>query len=1080
MKKLSLVVGLVLFCVGSILAQTVSGSIIDQNGDPLLGASILVKGTSVGTVTDLDGNFSINLPENGEVLVVSYTGFSTQEIVVGNQTSFKITLQEGVTLNEAVVTALGVEREEKALGYAVQEVGGDQVSLTNDVNVVSSLSGKVAGVQVLSSSGASLGGSAKIRIRGVNSLESGDPLYIVDGTPIANENFSSTTGGADFGNLAADIPSNDIEKISVLKGPAATALYGERAKNGVVMITTKKGSMGKKGIGVTVSSTLTADRVYILPEYQDEYAGGYSQDLIEYTDQVDGQTYLGLNYAADESWGPRIDGTTQYRPWWSWYPGTPEYGTTIPLSANPDNVRDFFETGVTNINTVSLDGGTEKSSFRFGFTNLNQTGVIPNSDLDRNSVNLSVRTKLTNRLTFGVNGNFIFTRGHGRPEFGYNGDNPVNSFNQWFQRQLDIDRLKDYRNPDGTFRSWNIRSPTNLRPQYWDSPYFVVNENFNTDSRDRYFGDVNLNYEVFDGFNISAALRRDNFTQRLETRVATGGLEQDYYREFVANGIEDNYELVATYQENFGNISLDVMAGGNIRKNSYHENDAETVGGLTAPNLFNVGASVDRPGLTSEIREKEVQSLFGSVNVGFNSFFYLGATLRNDWSSALPADNNAYLYPSVSGSFVFSELLQASWLSFGKLYGSVATVGADLDPYLTNSVFDFGVAPYGSSSAFSVPDLLPNEELEQTLSTTWEAGIDMRMFDDRFGFNLIYYQGITENDILQVQVPSTSGYDEALVNAGRIENYGFEASVYGTPVETSDFSWDVSVNFARNVSTIEELYQDLDNYKLADGIGGSRWGGFSVNARVGEEWGLANGRGYTYDDQGRVIIDETGRYVITANKDLGSILPDYTGGVWNTFNYKNFTLRAFVDFQIGGQFFSVTRMFNAYSGLGIETVGDNALGNPVRDPIVDGSGNPIVDADGVAVTSAPLSEVGPASGGVLVEGVSESGEELSIVVNPVNYYGRLFGFHEKYLFDASYAKLREVSLGYTFRKSALGNMPVQSINIALIGRNLWLIHSNVDGIDPSEILPGANNIAFEERGGLPGVRSIGAKITVGF
>jgi len=1071
-----------LFAISSVLAQqTVTGKVADQNGEPLLGASILVKGTSSGTVTDIDGSYSIRIPEGGTILVVSYTGFNTQEVPVGNQTVINITMEEGITLSEAVVTALGVQRDEKALGYAVQEIGGDQVTLTNDVNFVSSLSGKVAGVQIISSSGASLGGSAKIRIRGVNSLTSGDPLYVVDGTPIANENFSNDVGGADYGNLAADIPSNDIEKISVLKGPAATALYGERAKNGVVMITTKKGSFGKKGLGVTLSSTVTADRVYVLPEYQNEYAGGYSQDFNEVVDPLDGQTYRALNYSADESWGPKMDGTT-YRPWWSWYPGTPEYGTTIPLSPQSDNVRNFFDTGITNINSVAIDGGSETTGFRFGFTNLNQSGVIPNSGLDRNSLNVSVRSKLAERLTFGVNANLVFTDGTGRPEFGYStrGGNPVNSFNQWFQRQLDMDRLRDYKNPDGTFRSWNIRSHTDTRPLYWDSPYFSVFENVRTDGRDRYFGDINLNYELADGLNISGALRRDNFTQRIEERVASGGLEEPWYREFVANGTEDNYELIGSYQKSLGRISLDATAGGNIRKNNYHENSTATVGGLTAPNLFNTAASVDRPAVTSEMREKTVRSLFGSATVGFNSLAYVGFTLRNDWSSALPAENNNYLYPSVSGSLIISELINSSWLSFGKLYGSIAQVGADLDPYLTNSVYNFGVAPYGSSSAFTVPNLLPNQNLEQTLSTSWEAGLDMRMFNNRLGFNLIYYQGATENDILQVQIPSASGYDEALVNAGRIETQGFELALYGTPVQTSNLSWDISVNVARNRSTIEELYGDLTNYKLADGIGAARWGGFTVNARLGEEWGLANGRGYTYDDQGRTIITPTGGYVATSNKNLGSILPDYTGGVLNTLNFKGFTLRAMVDFQAGGQFFSTTRMFNAYSGLGIETVGNNALGNPLRNPIVDAGGNVIVDADGAPVSSAPLSEVGPASGGILVEGVSATGEELSVVVDPVTYYGGLFGFHEKWMYDASFVKLREVSIGYTIPKKALGNLPVESLNFSIIGRNLWLIHSNVDGFDPSEILPGSNNIAFEERGGLPGIRSVGARLTVAF
>ncbi len=1075
MKKLSLVLGLMLFAIGSILAQrTVSGTVTDQNGDPLLGASVLIKGTSTGTITDIDGNYSVRVPEGSNTLVISYTGFNTLEVEIGNQSVINITMQEGITLSEAVVTALGVQREEKALGYAVQEVGGDQLTISNDVNFVSSLSGKVAGVQVIASSGASIGGSAKVRVRGVSSLVGGDPLYIVDGTPIANENFSSGDGGSDYGNLAADIPTTDIEKISVLKGPAATALYGERAANGVVMITTKKGSFGKKGLGVTVSSTVSADRVYVLPEYQNEYAGGYDQNWEEVTDPVNGQSYRVLNYSADESWGPKMDGTT-YRPFWSWYPGTPEYGTTEPLSPNPDNVRDFFDTGITNINNVSIDGGGENTGFRFGFTNVNQSGVIPNSSLDRNSVNLNVRHKLAERLTLGVNANLVFTNGSGRPEFGYStrGGNPVNSFNQWFQRQLDMDRLRDYKNPDGTFRSWNIRSPFDPTPLYWDSPFFSVYENVRTDGRDRYFGDINLAYEVFDGLTITGALRRDNFTQRIEERVATGGLEEPWYREFAANGTEDNYELIANYQKDFGKISFDAMAGGNIRHNTYHQNDVSTVGGLTAPNLFNTSASVDRPAVSSEIREKTVRSLFGSANVGFNGVAFVGFTVRNDWSSSLPAENNNYLYPSVSGSLVFSELLNTSWLSFGKVFGSVAQVGADIDPYLTNSVYDFGT-PYGSNSSFVVPNLLPNTNLEQTLSTSWEVGLDMRLFNDRLGFNLTHYQVATENDILRVQVPGASGYGEALVNAGRITSQGIELALYGTPVRTSNVTWDISVNLARNTSEVEELYEDLTNYKLADGIGGSRWGGFTVNARVGEEWGLANGRGFTYDDQGRLVIDELGRYVVTANKDLGSILPDYTGGVLNTLNFKGIELRAMVDFQVGGQFFSTTRMFNAYSGLGAETVGDNALGNPVRDPLTDQSGNPIAGA------SIALSDAGSNSGGILVEGVSASGEPLSVIVEPQTYYGRLFGLHERWLYDASFIKLREVSLGYNIPKKALGKLPVQSLKLSVIGRNLWLIDSKVDGIDPSEILPGANNLVFEERGGLPGVRSIGAKLTVGF
>lgn len=1072
MKKLLLALVLVCGALGAVIAQTrtVTGVVTDQSGEALIGASIAVKGTTTGTVSDFDGTYTIRVPETGGTLIFSYTGFSTEEVEIGSQSVINMSLDEGIVLSEAVVTALGVQREEKALGYAVQEIESSQITLAQDPNVISSLSGKVAGVQIISSSGASLGGSAKVRIRGVSGLTGGDPLYIVDGTPISNDNFSGGTSGSDYGNLATDINPNDVEKISVLKGPAATALYGERASNGVVLITTKKGNYGKKGIGVTVTSALTADRVYILPNYQNEYAGGYAQEFEQYEDPVDGQTYNGLLYAADESWGPRMDGT-MYRPWWSWLPGD-DYGTQIPLEAQPDNVRDFFETGLSNINTVAINGGGENIGYRFSFTNQNQSGVIPNSELDKNIVQVNLNSEIVKNLNLEVNANFSSIAGQGRPEFGYNGDNPLTSFNQWFQRQLNMDRLADYKNPDGTFRSWNMRSPTNPRPQYWDSPYFSVFENYSTDSRSRYYGNIGLSYKVADNLTIKGAIRRDDYTQRLEERNATGGLDLDRYREFVAQGREDNYELLAVFADNLGKFSLDATLGGNIRNNTYHSNNVATEGGLTAPNLFNVEASVDRPSVARTIRNKKVNSVFGSATLGYNSFAYLGFTLRNDWSSALPADNNGYLYPSVSASFVFSELMNSNLISFGKLYGSVAQVGADLNPYQTNLVYNYGADPYGSFATFSVPNTLPNQNLLQTLSTSWEAGIDIRMFNDRFGFNAIYYEGNVENDILTVQIPGSSGYSQALVNAGLFTSSGIELALYGTPVQSSNFNWDVRLNFARNTTTVERLYEDLQNYKLADGIGGSGWGGFTINALVGQEWGLARGRGFTYDDAGNYVITEGGRYVIDNNKDLGSILPDFQGGILNTFNIGNFSINAMIDFQSGGKFFSVTKMFNAYSGLGEDTVGDNALGNPVRDPVMN--------TNGETVTSVLRGDAAPGSGGVLVEGVSESGEPLSVLVDAVSYYGRLFGVHERWLYDASYIKLRELSIGYTLPKAKLGNLPVQSIGFSLIGRNLWLMHSNVEGLDPSEILPGSNNLVFEERGGLPGVRSFGARINVTF
>ncbi|MEL7119563.1 MAG: SusC/RagA family TonB-linked outer membrane protein [Bacteroidota bacterium] len=1050
MKKLSLVV-MLLFAVFSMAMaqQTLSGKITDQGGEPLIGASILVKGTTKGTTTDFDGMYTLELAEGENELVVSYTGFNTMNIEVNGRTSIDISMEEGITLTQAVVTGLGIEREQKSLGYAVQEVQGEAVTAVADQNVVSALTGKVAGVQVISASGASVGGSAKIRIRGANSLTGGSPLFVIDGTPISNANFSAGYRGVDYGNLASDINPEDIENISVLKGPTAAAIYGNRGANGVILITTKKGKK-RKGIGVTYTGTVTADRVYILPEYQNEYGGGYTQDFLRAVDPVDGQEYNVLNYAADESWGPRMDGT-MYRPWWSWFPGE-DYGQQIPMEAQPNNVRDYFDTGVTFNNNISMSGGNDQTTFRLSYTNINQTGVIPNSSINRNNVSINASSKLTEKLTFGANINFVDIQGEGRPTFGYNGNNPVNSFNQWFQRQLDIDRLRDYRNPDGTFKSWNIRSPTNLRPLYWDSPFFVVYENFPTDSRNRYYGNLSLTYEVNENLTIAGFVRRDDYTFRNETRTATGGLSLDDYNEFVANSREDNYEFLASYAKSFGDITIDANLGGNIRLNDYHSNSLGVVGGLTSPNLFNIKASTDRPSVAGFISEKNVRSIYGGANFGYKSFLYLGFTVRNDWSSALPVDNNSYLYPSFTGSFVFSELMNSSLLSFGKIRASYAQVGSDIGPYQTNFTYGAGT-PYGNLGTFSLPNTLINEDLRPALSSSYEFGVELRFLNDRLGIDATYYNNDAQDQILTLAVPGSSGFSSAIINAGLIRSNGFELALNATPVQTSKLNWDVFFNIATNNSEVIELADGLDNRRL-DGWG---WGGLSINAPVGGEWGEFTGRGFTYDEAtGLPLINEDGSFVRTNNKSLGGFLPDWTGGFRNVIDWNGFSLSAFIEFQIGGQFHSVTRMFNAYSGLGEETVGLNDKGNPVRDAVADG-------------------------GGVRVDGILPDGSQGAVYVDAQTHYSsHLFAMNENWLYDASYVKFRELSLGYSFPSKMLSKTPIQSLKLSLIARNLWLISSEVDGIDPSEISPGSNGFVFQENGQLPGVRSLGINLRVGF
>lgn len=1062
MKKLSLLLVMTVCAFVTVQAQRViSGTVKGSDGSALIGASVLVKGTTVGTVTDFDGYYSLTVPEGQNTLVFTYTGYDAQEVMLGASNMVNVTLEEGVELGEIVVTGLGIKREEKALGYSVQRISGEDLAINQETNILNAMAGKVSGVQILSGASSQPGGSAKVRIRGVNGLTGGDPLFVVDGTPIANNNFSSGTAGPDYGNLASTINPDDVEDITVLKGPAATAIYGERGKFGVVLITTKKGKPVQKGVGVTVRTGLSIDKLYLLPEYQNEYAGGYDGEWHSQVDPVDGKTYNVLEYYADESWGPRMDGTP-YRPWYSWYPGTPEYGLEIPLSPQPDNVRDFFETGMTNTNSVEFTSGTDRLAFRAGLTNLNQKGIFPNSKFTRNSLALSTSYDITDNLTFDVNLNVVADNSKGRVSFGYSPTfgNPVQSFNQWFQRQLTMKELEEYKTSTGVNRTWNIESPLSPTPLYWDSPYFTVFENAPTDSRNRYFGNVGMTYKLTDNLSIRAAMHRDNYANRIEERIGSGGLELDYYRELVVTGTEDNYEVVGSYDREFGGVKLDLNVGGNLRQNRYRANNGATAGGLSSPNLFTLAASVDRPVLSSVTQKKNVQSVFGAATLSFFDTYYIGGTLRNDWSSALPVDNNSYLYSSLNAAVVFSEWIGTNnILSFGKLRGSIAQVGSDLDPYQIDFTYGIGT-PYGSDASYQVPDQLPPTNLRPAITTSWEAGIDLAFFNAALALDFTIYNNINKDDILAVQIPGSSGFSTALINAGKIVSKGFEVGLRAKPVSGRNFKWTTGLNIARNTTTVEELYEDLENYKLADGIGGTGWGGLTLNAFVGQEWGLLKGRGYTYlegheGDENYRIISASGGYVATANKDLGSILPDFTGGFLNSFQFGPIQLDINLDFQIGGKFFSVTKMFNNYSGLGIESAATNDNGKNVRDAIEDG-------------------------GGIKVTGVLADGTPHEVYVPAVTYYARGFGFHEFWIYDASYVKIRDISLGYSIPTKVLGNGPVQNLRVALVAKNPLLIYSAVKGIDPSEILPGSNNLAFEERGQLPSARSFGINITVGF
>ncbi|REL29117.1 SusC/RagA family TonB-linked outer membrane protein [Rhodohalobacter sp. SW132] len=1094
LKKLLLFTAVSLISVPFVFAQTsnISGTITDsETGEPVPQANIYIVELQRGDAANFDGYFEINNVEHGtytfRITSVGYRPIQEEVTVNANNTSFEFELSPDLRLlDDVVVTAFGVQREERSLGYSIQEISGDVVSRTDRNNIVGALSGQVSGVQVVGSSGANIGGSERIRIRGANGLSDGQPLFVIDGTPMDNSSFLISGGGnargRDLGNLMSDLNIQNVESISVLKGAAASALYGNRASNGVVLITTRSGQMGEaQRIQVDYSNSTYFENVSLLPDYQNEYAGGYNQNFIEYTDPVTGGTYNGLNYAADESWGPRMDGR-MYRPWWSWFDhdftgdGQSDYGREVALNPQPDNVREFFDTGVRLSNSLAITGGSENSSFRAALNHTTHNGVIPNSQIDRTAINFNGALSHTDRFNSRVAFNYVNTSGEGRPAQGYSPaqGNPMQSFNQWFQRQLNMDMLREYRTADGTPTSWNIRSNTDLRPLYWDSPFFSINENTSTDSRDRIFGNYSLSYNVLDNLELIGKLHLDTYSFTAEDRIASGGLEQDWFYIAQRTRREVNYEAGLQFEENYEDFSFNTYLGANIRQERYSSLIQQTAGGLSTPNFYNIDASIDRPNVSNFKSEKDVRSLYGNLTVGFRDLIYLEGSVRNDWSSALPANDNSYLYYSLSSSLVFTEFdvfANQDVLSFGKLRASLAQVGNDLDPYQIFQTFSTST-PYGNNPTQTVPNTLNNNQLRPAISTDYEVGIDLRFFNGNLRTDVNYFNSIREDEILSLQVPGAAGFSQAVVNAGKFTTTGWEVSLGSTVFQNQNWNVDLGLNWATSNAQVDELAEGITTRLLESGFFGA-----ALYAEEGREWGnIVTTGGYggfaIHEETGQRIVNDNGRYAIETNKDLGNILPDWTGGFRMDVNYRNFSLGTFFDYQKGGQFYSLTKMFNAYSGLGAETVGNNTLGNPLR--------NPVVNSAGEAVAFVPLNDAASNSGGVLVEGVNPDGNEVAYLYQASLHYPYMFNIKEEWIYDASYLKLREIKLTYNLPSEFLANLPLQRASVSLDIQNAFLLYSSVDGIDPSIIQNNANGFAFWEGGGLPPTRTIGFNINLSF
>jgi TonB-linked SusC/RagA family outer membrane protein len=1032
-KRLLLLSSLILFMGLQAWAQRqVTGTVTDPDGETLIGVNIIEVGTSNGTITDLDGSYSITVAE-GATLEFSIVGYQPQRIAVGNQSVINLSLAEGVQLGEVVVTALGIQREKKALGYSVTEIGGEEFTEAREVNIANALSGKIAGVNV-SNIASGPAGSSRVIIRGNSSLTGNNqPLYVVDGIPIDNSNLGNAGmwGGTDWGDGVSSINPDDIQTMTVLKGNTAAALYGSRASNGVILITTKSGAK-RRGIGVEVSSNLTTENIINTYDFQDVYGPGNRG--VKPASVAEALDY-GLN-----AWGSRMDGSqvVQFD------------GVARPYSPVKDNLKNFYRTGTTWTNSLGLTGGNEQFNFRLGVTNLQNEGITPNSGLDRNTFTSKVSAKFADRLTATMSGSFIFEDVKNRPRLS---DAPGNAnYIVWGAApSINVEDMKgpngNGSNPDGT----ELETDGSI---FVTNPYWAAYRFENSDKRDRLLGNFTMRYDFTDWLYLQGRIGVDTYTSRrrqLEpygtAYVPLGQLEETE-RRFT----ERNMDFLLGIDQSFGDIGLNAFVGGNQMDNKF-----ETLGNFGSqfaiPFLESIN-NASNQSLRYSISEKAINSLYGSIELSFRNFLYLTATGRNDWFSTLSNINvededNAIFYPSVGLSFVFSDAFNMSpdVLSFGKIRGSWAQVGGDTDPYQLSQTYGLvGQGHQGNPLGRISSGTIPNANLVPLTNTEFEVGLDLRFFQNRLGVDLAYYNRKTENDILFASITQTSGYTNQVVNVGELRNSGIELLLNVTPVRTQSFSWDLSLNYSYNdsevVSLLDPTNDDLAGTDEAEGlfVDEARSRNAIIYQKEGFPYGVIMGFRYARNEDGSIALDANGLPMQGEFGVLGNGVHPTTLGLNNSISWKNFNLTFLIDSKWGGDIYSGTNATAYSSGFHKNTLEGREDG---RVTLPDGQVTTIEPAD------------------------------------IQNYWGRLYGITEEFIYDASFIKLRQFTLGYNLPKSVLDKTPFTGVSFSLVGRNLFLLYSKVDNIDPEATYSNSNAQGLEWFG-VPQTRSFGFDINLRF
>jgi len=1051
-----LLLGMVPVMASAQQATTVSGRVTNEASAPVPGTSVSIPSLGVGSYTGNDGRFTFTVPANrvtGQSISlvarrIGYTPVTASVTLSGAAVSHDFRLTTATTqLEGVVVTALGLEREKRSLGIAAQSLAGSDLNKTQTPNIVNALSGKVAGVKVVGST--NFGGSARVVIRGENSISGNNqPLWIVDGIAIDNSNFTNATqargyGGMDYGNAIQDLNTEDIENVSVLKGPAAAALYGSRAANGAIVVTTRSGKGASRGFQATASSNVTFDNISKLPDYQNKYGQGSGGEF----EFVDGQG-SGTQDGVDESWGPKLDAGLSVPQWFS-------NGAAAPWVSHPDNVRDFFQRGTTVSNNVSATGSGDRANFRLSFGSENMQGIVPTSVLKRITGGINGTASLSEKLQANASVQYVRTKANNRPGTGYDELNPIMGFT-WFGRQVDTKQLQALVT-DSSLQAFNrgngvdFTNQVNWNYNYHNNPYWATTQNSNSDDRNRFIGSAQVQYKptswltgmVRTGSDFYNSSRSNNIAQGWIGGFTVAGTNSDFTQggftndNFFVNENNTDFLLTAVTTP-LERLGLTVNLGGNRRTKSQSQRSLFT-DKLITPGVYNMSnAATIYPAFQYDER-RQINSLYGTTQFAYNDYFFVDVTGRNDWSSTLPKGKNSYFYPSVSSSLIFTDVVPAlkiAGLSYGKVRGAWTRVGSDADPYLLALTYTPG-APYFGQSRFAVPQTVTNPELKPEQTQAWEVGTELSFLDGRAGVDLTYYQKRTTDQILTASVSRTTGFDAAAVNAGSLSNKGIEVQLTGTPVKMANgFSWDVTANYAHNQNKLESLYGQSSTYQI-----GSKFFNTSIEARVGQPYGSIVGFAFRRDSVSKQVILGANGVPLRAltTSVLGNIQPKWTGGLINTFRYKSFDVSGQLDARVGGQLFSATNAWGKYAGI-LKVTEDRE--NPIKTTGVNSAGT--------AVTGSATAEDYWHGMGY------NSGDEDNIL-------------------DASFVKLREVRIGWAVPQSLLGRSSYR-LNVALVGRNL-LTHSNSPNIDP-ETAFAAGNQQGQEFGQLPATRSLGFQVSV--